>query len=637
MATYDVTLDSQGYMIDKLSYRKGVSSPFAPKQRFGDPGYGDLTRFSAWAVTDWRGGLGYSTFDPNHPDRFDSGAGMDVRNGDMRLGAAFTRVYNPGSGTTTDIYAFCVYLGVLYACSASSGKIFSSTNGFTWSVARSPAGYNGIKSMAVYNGYLFFGSSDDGKVGRFDGTTWTDTWITISGTPTGIRSMAVWGVAGSGQCLFCGCSKSGAAVLNRVDSGGAVTAIHTSQLDHIEAIANWGYSLVWAPMSDTAGYRGEVWSYDGAAVSLLATLDDNAVSSFCLFRNPLAPTPATSIPSTGTPTGRGGDNLFTITPTVIPGLVELESASRSRMMAASRTGGIIWTLTGSGLTELFRFPGSIGIGTNYAYFQPIRAMVMNNGRLCVPVNDSGGLGFYSYDGHGWSNPSSGGTATSARGIAAFNGAITVSGQAAAGGMIYQEDVVTPSSALLATGSFDAGLPATDKVLLSVTIQHSALASGESIRVEYDLEAANSYTTLGTNSTLGSRSATFSFASAVTAKKVRLRFRLAVSSTSASPALYAAILTYVIATDSKAEWTFDVLLEGTAEEPLILKDQVASSSTGAQLADALWATKAKKQTLAFTDLDGESKTVFLVDLEERVSERSQRLGLSTRARVKLGEV
>jgi hypothetical protein len=98
-----------------------------------------------------------------------------------------------------------------------------------------------------------------------------------------------------------------------------------------------------------------------------------------------------------------------------------------------------------------------------------------------------------------------------------------------------------------------------------------------------------------------------------------------------------LLSYVVATDSKAEWTFDVLLEGTAQEPLITLDQSVEPKTGAQLADALWASKAKKQTLSFTDLDGESKTVFFVDVEEKVAQRSQRLGLSTRARLKLEEV
>ncbi|HZT08594.1 MAG TPA: hypothetical protein VFC51_16345, partial [Chloroflexota bacterium] len=88
MATYHLTLDGQGYLIDEASYRKAVASPFAPKQRQGDAGYGDLARASVWALTDWRGGMGYNTFDPDRPDRYDSGPGIDSSQGDLRLGRA---------------------------------------------------------------------------------------------------------------------------------------------------------------------------------------------------------------------------------------------------------------------------------------------------------------------------------------------------------------------------------------------------------------------------------------------------------------------------------------------------------------------------------------------------------------------
>jgi hypothetical protein len=193
-----------------------------------------------------------------------------------------------------------------------------------------------------------------------------------------------------------------------------------------------------------------------------------------------------------------------------------------------------------------------------------------------------------------------------------------------------------SGGYLVSTAFDAGLAATDKLWLSATIQHAALASGQSILVEYDVDGTGSYTTLGTSSTVGATSATFSFATGTHGKKIVFRFTLSVSSPAATPQLQAALLSYVVTVDAKAEWTFDVLLEGTAELPLVLLDQSSESKTGAQLSDALWASKAKKSTLSFTDLDGESKTVFLVDVEERVAKRSQRLGLSTVARVKLEE-
>src|SRR6185295_9534497 len=96
MTSYHVTLDGQGYMLDLSSYRKGVANP-----RPAAP------RFQLWH--DWRGGTGYKSHDPSHPDRYDSGAQLDPTQGDLRLGRSLSSVYNPGSGTATDIYSIAVY------------------------------------------------------------------------------------------------------------------------------------------------------------------------------------------------------------------------------------------------------------------------------------------------------------------------------------------------------------------------------------------------------------------------------------------------------------------------------------------------------------------------------------------------
>ncbi len=629
MPTYHVTLDSQGYLIDSATYRKGVASPFAPKQRLGDPGYGDLASASVWAQTDWRGGIGYGTYDPAHPDRYDNGGGIDPSQGDLRLGRDLTQVYSPGSSTSTDWWAFCTYRGVVYAISKSNGKVASSTDGTTWSIARD-TGKSSLMSIGLFNGWLVIGSGSDGTIAKFDGTTWTDTWVTLTGT--GVHSLQGWAANGSTEYLFCGVSQSSStAQLQRVDTSGTATVIHTVQLPHIEAMILWDADLIYSAMSETGGYRGEVYRFDGALVSHVATLPDNAVTAFCVFRDPQAPLPATSAPA--------GQRSAASASSVV-GLTAASGASfsvtRGSLLAGARTGGVIWVVNSSGLTELYRFPGVVGIGGTFAYTQPIRGMVMDQGRLHVCILDTNGLGLYVYDGKGWSNPTSGGAGQEPRAVTSFNGAVLFSNKSSSGAKIYKTATTVLGSAVAVTPSYDAGLLVTDKLFLSVTLQHAALASGQTIQVDYDLEAANVWTTLGTSSTVGATSATYGFAAGVKGKRIRFRITLSVSSTSATPALQALLLSYIVAADVKAAWSFDVLLEGTAQEPLILLDQSSEPKTGPQLSAALWTSKAKKSTLTYVDLDGASKTVFLVDVEERVSQRSQRLGWSTRANVQLEE-
>ena len=89
-------------------------------------------------------------------------------------------------------------------------------------------------------------------------------------------------------------------------------------------------------------------------------------------------------------------------------------------------------------------------------------------------------------------------------------------------------------------------------------------------------------------------------------------------------------------DVRREWSFDVLLEGTAANPLRTLDGALEPLAGAQLSAALWAARGTKGTVAFVDLDGTSYRAYFADLKEAVAKLPHRDGWQTRARVTLVE-
>ena len=313
----------------------------------------------------------------------------------------------------------------------------------------------------------------------------------------------------------------------------------------------------------------------------------------------------------------------------------------SELYAGSYLRGKIWKVTTAGITEVFTFPdvatvGIGGAGGVSGYSARIWDLAEDDGRLHVPVVDTNGLGLYSFDGVGWSNVASGGSGQEPRHIAAFKGDLYLTMKSSTQARTYRADRAYPTSAVFTSASFDAALAATDKVFLKCELFHRPLNANESVAVQYELDDSGVWTGLGTSDVDGATRFSASFATGIKAKRIKLMLTFSLVTTSACPIVSGILVTYLAAPDAKAEWVFDALLEGTAQAPLVRLDNSSETSTGAQLADAIWATRAKKQALSFTDLDAEAKTVLLTDLEEKVGAGSQRLGQGTRAKVVLVE-
>lgn len=603
---YHVVLDGQGYLIDLATYKKTVNEPFAPKRRSGDPGYGDLALASVWAQENWQLGFALdnwrSSWSNQSAGYHASSPAIDPHFGDLRLGRSLLSVYNAAGDTDYD--GLLVYRGSIYAWQADSTDIHSSIDGSSgsWAVARSPAVATSHRSAALFDGDLWFGSGSNGQLERLSNATWTDAAATPAAASAKVTALASWTKALTAEILFVGHTLTGPdpdqCELTSFSQALVETVI--AEFPYLQIDALFAYNdLLWIACSDDTGgnTHGAVYTYNGTRVELVQRLEDNAVLSFQTFNG--------------------------------------------RLYAGSKTRGKVWQATATGLELVFSFPDVTGVGAGGAggvssYAMPIRAMVVDDGRLQVPIVDTNGLGIYSYDGVGWSHLATGGLGQQPRGIVAFESDLYLSNQSSAGARVYRVERKAPTSTTWISAFFTAGLAATEKVWQRLEIFHAALLANESLTVDYELDGSGVWVTLGVSDTDAATTKNFNFATAIKSRRLRLRLTLAVTDQTKTPRVTGILVHYLVSPDVKAEWVFDVRLEGVAEHPLRRLDNSNEPTLGTALADTLWSSRGKKQTLSFTDLDAEAKTVHLVDLEETVGTATQRLGHQTKARVHLVE-
>jgi hypothetical protein len=296
--------------------------------------------------------------------------------------------------------------------------------------------------------------------------------------------------------------------------------------------------------------------------------------------------------------------------------------------------------------DVWRWDGStfeiVGVGVGPSTDE-IRGLAVWRGALWVLVRNGTELRLRRYDGEHWSEPGQSaasvlsGSANDAQALAGLGGKLYGCGiKASTAPVLVAAQGTYPTSAkTLETVLFDGGLPADSKVFRSVTINHAALAASQSIQVQYRLEDTGSWTSLGTNSTLSSTTATFSFSAGTVGKLIALRLLLTGTS-STTPTLYSVQLKYAPQPATKRRWTFEARYEGSAELPMITKDGTPSPDTGPTIESQVWTQKAASGPITFVDLDGASYSVWFVGHEVGISELSRRRGEQQRGKITLVE-
>jgi len=582
---YHVTLNGQGYMLDLTQYSKRPRPPFAGKTASGLVSVDDLRGPELLLrVTDWSGGEGETQWSSGSK-RYRSGAGVDVFSvpGAVQLGPNATLVQ---ATADNDLSPMQVYAGKLYV--GSSAINMYSWDGATWTAIN----FGGpIKSFEVFENRLYVGWTGN-SIFPWNGAAF-GAGVVTAGPAYLLRTH----YRQAAQYLYLGAEGAGVNAVGRMYyyDGAAVSA---GQYDPEEARPALGFVLnqrLYFVAYESASQRWGLYSVDDQTGGGVYRVHVRGVG----------------LPVSGAVLG-------------------------SVAYIGDSVAGRIYTWDGSELKVLRDL--SI-VGSTYG--GSLRGLAAWRSALWVGVQQAGGgLAVLRYDpaSGSWSRPVSGLTGTDVASLGVFGDQLYVGTSQAGAARVYR---VNPSqfgsSGQLETGLIDAGLPGVAKLLRSVTIVTSALVSPQSVQVEYRLEDTGGWTSLGTLSSVGATTATYAFPANTTGRQVAFRVTLSgTAGATSSPTLYELVVRYVPRPALAREWELAVVLEGTAELPMVTLDGASEPLTGAALTPALWSTAASAAPVMFVDLDGTSYQVYVDDLREEMGRLSQRRGYQRLGLVKLVE-
>jgi hypothetical protein len=173
-----------------------------------------------------------------------------------------------------------------------------------------------------------------------------------------------------------------------------------------------------------------------------------------------------------------------------------------------------------------------------------------------------------------------------------------------------------ASGYVESGLIDARLSGTDKQWQGVTVRHSALAATQAVEVQYRLEDTGSWVSLGTSSTDGETSASFDFATSITADLIAFKIILTGTAGSSSALkVYSLSARYLPVPGAKREWTMSVKLYGTSTRKSLLNDGTTESRTGEEISAEVWDLVEENADLVLVDIDRSSYTVRVNEWRE----------------------
>ena len=300
MTSYPISLGGQGYMLDMATYRRTAADLFSPRRSDGELSYSDLALGGGVPITSWSGGHGVVSAVQGSESAYRWGAGLDgyTAPGAVQLGLSPANVASDAGFQGTGIRCALVWNGSLwFADDGGSGdtRIYE-WDGSTLTLRHTWTGKSaGATVMVAFLHRLVVANAGDGVViSTTDGASWS-TLFTVSSV-TGVHCLLVAQMQASGtferlyiiadeQTVSPGTLR--ARVYYYDPSSGAGSLQFTVAEGKARCLANLEGTLVFCGVETTGQHRASLYTYNGTMFQRMQAIQDNAPLCSAVYRGKL--------------------------------------------------------------------------------------------------------------------------------------------------------------------------------------------------------------------------------------------------------------------------------------------------------------------------------------------------------------
>jgi hypothetical protein len=578
---YHVILGGVGLVFGPGGYERRLQQAFAAKLSTSQLSQADRLADQAVLLDGWQGGEGYLRHDPDNPDRYRFGGGIDVYSEPGAVGLG-PRMVNQWASSLNGLTKLCATRTELFI-GTSDGKIYTWTGSGTPSLDLNWGKAGGVTALCrAFSDETYAGNGTDAGIYRHTASGGWASLFTLSGSGvTSCHAMSPQWKDGT-QYLYIGADKSGGRATIHYTDGSTDYHYSAAVLDEprIDLMIRKRDNLVIVG-TDHTHYRTGLYVIDGNGAANSGFDQRLAIEGSVLQCGAVI-----------------GDNLY----------------------LGDKYGGRLWVWNGTDLFLAHRF----GSEQN-PYSAEIRGLWAYGGSLWVSIVDedgSIGLARLDPDSGAWSRPVTGLSGTTPEDLSEFQGKLVALTSATGASKLYSTDGTYTSTGNVESSLIDARLAGTDKILRGVTVNHSELAATQSVAVQYQLEDDGTWVTLGTSDTDGATTALFDFPSAITADLFALKLILTGTAGSSTPLkVYSVNLRYYPAPGAKREWSLRLQLLGGESQKMPLVDGTTETRTGEELSAEVWALVATGAPVNLVDIDREEYTVQIAEYREGLAGQS----------------